>query len=189
MIVEVVVTFCCAFNSCKEIVMDSYEKLESYLGNPVVRQKFNAWRKSLGDLGEVLAKMYLEQEGYEILELNWRIHRKSEIDLIARSAERSIVFVEVKTRSFRCGDRLQQIDTGIESVTRAKQRTIRGAALEYLNVSGVSGYLALRFDLISIAVPELSVRFIEGERFLEVLPSDVFFIHIADAFGAFNGSR
>ena len=188
MIVEVVVTFCCAFYSCKEIVMDGYETLESYLGNPVVRQKFNAWRKSLGDLGEVLAKMYLEQEGYEILELNWRIHRKSEIDLIVRSAERSIVFVEVKTRSFRCGDRLQQFDAGIESVTRAKQRTIRGAARQYLNVSGV-GYAALRFDLISIAVPELSIRFIEGERFLEVLPSDVFFIHIAEAFGAFNGSR
>lgn len=54
--------------------------------------------KSLGILGETIAATYLEQEGYEILERNWR-WKKAEIDLICRM-DGSLILVEVKTRSY-----------------------------------------------------------------------------------------
>jgi len=51
----------------------------------------------LGIKGETIAKAYLSEKGYEIMDENW-CHGKAEIDLIAYY-QRRIVFVEVKTRS------------------------------------------------------------------------------------------
>ena len=51
----------------------------------------------LGRRGELLAKSYLENNGYEILDENWT-YGKAEIDLIAYK-DRMIIFTEVKTRS------------------------------------------------------------------------------------------
>ena len=51
----------------------------------------------IGKNGEQLAKKYLEEQGYIILEMNWRFKR-SEIDIIAKDNE-TLVFIEVKTRS------------------------------------------------------------------------------------------
>lgn len=50
----------------------------------------------IGNYGEDLACKYLEEQGYELLERNFRI-RGGEIDIIARDEE-FLVFVEVKTR-------------------------------------------------------------------------------------------
>jgi putative endonuclease len=49
-----------------------------------------------GNQGELLARKYLEEQGYEILDENWRF-RKAEIDLIAYRNP-IIIFVEVKAR-------------------------------------------------------------------------------------------
>lgn len=54
--------------------------------------------KSLGEKGETIAATYLVEEGYEILERNWR-WKKAEIDLICRKEE-GLILVEVKTRSY-----------------------------------------------------------------------------------------
>ena len=51
----------------------------------------------LGKKGETIAKEYLLEKSYSIVEKNWR-YVKAEIDLIAQK-EDVIVFVEVKTRS------------------------------------------------------------------------------------------
>lgn len=56
-------------------------------------------RKRLGAWGESLAARHLEDEGYEILERNWRCAR-GEIDLVAQAGD-LLVFVEVKTRRGR----------------------------------------------------------------------------------------
>jgi putative endonuclease len=53
-------------------------------------------RKSLGRLGEDLARAHLEREGWEIVAQNWRT-RRGEIDIIARDRD-WLVFVEVRTR-------------------------------------------------------------------------------------------
>ena len=54
--------------------------------------------KEIGDFGEARAAHYLRLRGYTVKERNWR-YGKGELDIIA-STPRSIVFVEVKTRSY-----------------------------------------------------------------------------------------
>lgn len=49
-----------------------------------------------GIYGEELARKYLKEQGYRILEMNYRI-RGGEIDIVARDGE-YLVFVEVKAR-------------------------------------------------------------------------------------------
>lgn len=56
-------------------------------------------RQQLGRWGEQLAAQHLEQQGYKILERNWRC-RRGELDLVAKAGE-ILVFVEVKTRRGR----------------------------------------------------------------------------------------
>lgn len=50
----------------------------------------------LGQLGEEIAKDYLQKKGFEILEHNYK-NKYGEIDLVCKDRN-SIVFVEVKTR-------------------------------------------------------------------------------------------
>lgn len=54
-------------------------------------------RKTLGRLGEMAAAILLEREGCTIVSRNTRISH-AEIDIIAREADGTTVFVEVKTR-------------------------------------------------------------------------------------------
>lgn len=56
-----------------------------------------AVHNEIGKLGESLASEYLKQNGYAILETNWRLGRH-EADIIAYK-EGIIVMVEVKTRT------------------------------------------------------------------------------------------
>lgn len=51
----------------------------------------------LGNLGQKIAKDYLETKGYQILEENYQV-RAGEIDLVAKENQ-ELVFVEVKTRT------------------------------------------------------------------------------------------
>ena len=52
-------------------------------------------KKIIGSWGEGIAKKYLEDKGYTILETNWRHHHK-ELDIIVY--KNGLVGVEVKTR-------------------------------------------------------------------------------------------
>ena len=54
--------------------------------------------KEIGDWGERYAVHYLRRRGYTVKERNWRAG-KNEIDIIATTLK-SVVFVEVKTRSY-----------------------------------------------------------------------------------------
>ncbi len=74
--------------------------------------------------GEAIAVAWLLEQGFEILERNWR-HAHLEIDIIAIKEER-LHFVEVKARwssSFGHPE---------EAVTRKKFRSLKRAADEYL---------------------------------------------------------
>jgi len=68
--------------------------------------------KPLGDLGEKIAREYLENKGYKILDKNFRYSKLGELDIIAQKPARqasqlagvaggnsTIVFLEVKTRN------------------------------------------------------------------------------------------
>ncbi|MCL5946929.1 MAG: YraN family protein [Chloroflexi bacterium] len=85
-------------------------------------------RRSRGQVGEVIARQLLEDYGYEILERNVRVGRL-ELDIIAREDE-DIVIVEVKTRWS------QSYGSPELSITRAKRRNLRQAALIYLEKQG-----------------------------------------------------
>ena len=77
----------------------------------------------MGTAYEKLAGVYLEQQGYEILEYNYRC-RIGEIDIVARQGG-YLVFVEVKYRADNAAG------NPLEAVTAAKQRTISKVASYY----------------------------------------------------------
>jgi len=54
-------------------------------------------KKDLGDLGEKIAREYLEKKEYKILDKNFRYSKLGELDIIAQKGN-DIIFVEVKTR-------------------------------------------------------------------------------------------
>lgn len=53
--------------------------------------------RELGEKGEMIACLYLEEQGYQILAHNWNLHYGCEIDIIAFKDNR-LHFIEVKTR-------------------------------------------------------------------------------------------
>ena len=117
----------------------------------------------LGQEGEQLAANYLLEEGYQILERNYRYHR-NEIDIIARHGH-TLCFVEVKTRlSSAKGD-------PAEAVTLQKQHEIIKAARAYLALSG-QWECDCRFDVVAIRVQHMEKKRI----------SSFFIDHYPDAF-------
>jgi putative endonuclease len=106
----------------------------------------------LGTGGEDAAAAWYEEQGYEVLERNWR-RREGEVDLIVRR-RRTVAFVEVKTRS--SGD----FGTGAEAVLPAKQRRIRRLAGRWLaELTPASGraLVDVRFDVVDITAGEVDV--------------------------------
>lgn len=106
-------------------------------------------KRETGSRYELMAAAFLEQQGYEILEHNYR-NRSGEVDLIARDG-RYLVFVEVKYR--------KTIRMGYpeEAVSIYKQQHIRGAARYYLYSHGYSEAVPCRFDVVSILGEEIRV--------------------------------
>jgi putative endonuclease len=94
----------------------------------------------LGRRGESLAKIHLENAGYEILDENWT-HRKAEVDLIAYK-DKVIIFVEVKART---GNGFGEPE---DFVDERKQKLLVSAADEYIYLMEHKG--DVRFDIISI---------------------------------------
>ena len=94
-----------------------------------------------GKQGEALAAAYLEKEGYQIIERNYRC-LFGEMDLVARDGQ-TIVFVEVKSRkSDRFG--VPQLSVGLQ-----KQKKLSQIALHYLEQKRFCPCDA-RFDVIAI---------------------------------------
>jgi putative endonuclease len=98
-------------------------------------------QQKFGEKSENLAAWYLKQNGYKIIEQNYR-NRMGEIDIIAQD-RKTIVFVEVKSRrSVRYG-------SPKFAVTPKKQRTISRVALYYLKTTKQIDAKA-RFDVVAI---------------------------------------
>lgn len=81
-------------------------------------------RKALGDLGEAIARRYLTERGYSILETNFRSPH-GEIDIVAREGD-YLVFVEVKSR------RSRSFGEPTESITPAKKQKLIETAQAYM---------------------------------------------------------
>lgn len=95
-----------------------------------------------GARGEEIAARFLVEQGYRIVERNFRFRRKGEIDIVAREGE-YLVFCEVKMRT--------NDEYGLPeyAVTPLKQETIRRVAAAYLAMRGISGQ-PCRFDVVTI---------------------------------------
>lgn len=97
-------------------------------------------RKTKGNKGEVLIKDFYEEQGYEILEKNYR-HCRAEIDLIALKDD-LLIFIEVKLRS---SDKFGPAET---FVSRAQENRIKDAAEEY--IYAINWMKDIRFDIASV---------------------------------------
>jgi len=103
-------------------------------------------RKNLGDSGERVAALFLEQRGYKIIARNWRSPtRVGEMDLIAQDAD-GLAFVEVRTRR---GDAM---GTPEESLTPRKRKRLIEIAQEFLQAHEQYADSAWRIDLVAIEI-------------------------------------
>ncbi|MVO09578.1 endonuclease [Flavobacterium sp. TP390] len=99
-----------------------------------------AEHNELGRIGEEKAVLYLEANGYELLETNWR-YDKAEIDIIAKK-ENILAVIEVKTRS--------SLDFGLpqDFVKPKKIQLLVKAINEYVISHDMD--VSIRFDIIAI---------------------------------------
>lgn len=104
-------------------------------------------KRKIGAAYEQAVGGFLEQEGYIVLEYNYRCPA-GEIDIIAKDGE-CLVFCEVKYRKDkRKGDPLEAVDS-------KKQRIIYRCASHYLTIHGKWG-VPCRFDVIGIESAKLT---------------------------------
>jgi len=110
-----------------------------------------------GKAGELAARKFLIECGYEILEMNWRF-KKLEIDIIAKK-ESTLVFIEVKTRKSNTFGEPEVF------VTRKKQRFLVAAANQYVTERDLA--FESRFDVVSVVSPDKNqtIKHLEGAFF------------------------
>lgn len=105
------------------------------------QRSIKAARQGLGRTGERLAAERLEQQGYCILERNFRCSY-GEIDLVAEDAH-DLIFVEVKTR------RGNAYGLPEEAVTARKQQKLVQVATYYLDLHDCAER-SWRIDVVAV---------------------------------------
>ncbi|MBI3913277.1 MAG: YraN family protein [Chloroflexi bacterium] len=114
----------------------------SNLQRPISMKTTRA-RKNLGESGERVAALFLEQRGYKIIARNFRT-RTGEMDLIAQDAD-GLAFIEVRAR--RAGASM----TPEESIATPRKRTrLFAVAQEFLSAQPEFADAAWRIDLVAI---------------------------------------
>lgn len=108
--------------------------------------------RRIGAQAEQLIRKYLSEQGYIILEMNYRC-RQGEVDIIARHGQ-YYVFIEVKYRSSA------QYGAPEEAVGISKQRRISRAALYYLYSHHLPEATPVRFDVA--AIDGQQIRYIQN---------------------------
>ena len=117
-------------------------------------KKMMTEKQQRGALGEQAAVDYLRQNGFVIVERNYRVDR-SEVDIIAMRHD-EIHFVEVKTRKYG------SMTTPEEAINERKMRAMRRAASAYM--AQHYSMLEPRFSLIAV---EMVGDRVEALRFVE----------------------
>ena len=114
-------------------------------------------RREIGQCGEDFAVHYLQEQGWSILDRNWRC-AAGELDIVACPPDLpgTVVFCEVKTR------RGEGFGPPLEAITTTKVAKLREVALHWLKAHDARAR-HLRFDGIGIllapsAAPQLVHR-------------------------------
>jgi putative endonuclease len=106
----------------------------------------------LGKSGEDFAILFLEEQGYRIVERNFRSSH-GEIDIIAYDGE-VLVFIEVKNYSFR------SFGPPTSSIRREKKASLVQAAKTYLFLKHIKDVFC-RFDVLAIYRSEFGDKTID----------------------------
>lgn len=93
-----------------------------------------------GKIGEAIALDYLKNNGYNIIEINWR-HSPWEVDIIA-SKNNTLHFFEIKTR------RSKKFGLPEEKVGKKKMQNLIHAAEQYLYQ--YPQWQRIQFDILAI---------------------------------------
>lgn len=110
-----------------------------------------AEHNDLGKIGERLAADFFTQKGYTVLATNWQ-YKQYELDLVVQLApQKTIVFVEVKTR------RTNYFGYPETFVTKAKQLQIAKAAALYLDQQGLND-APVRFDVVAVTITPIETH-------------------------------
>jgi len=109
--------------------------------------------QALGQQGEQAAAAFLLQQGYTVLERNFK-SRGGEVDIVVKDRQGCIAFVEVKTR--------RNLAYGVPqlAVTPRKQHQISKAALIWLAKNRLQNSPA-RFDVIAVLLQNSAEPVIE----------------------------
>ena len=117
---------------------------------PPVRRK-----DALGRFGEDLAARHLEDDGFVVLERNWRCEL-GELDIVARDGD-CLVLCEVKTRSsLRHG-------SPFDAVTERKLHRIERLGLAWMRARAVRPR-SMRVDVVAVLRPPRGPSVIEHVR-------------------------
>jgi putative endonuclease len=100
-------------------------------------------KRDLGQRGEQLAAVHLQNQGYTIIATNWRC-TLGELDIVARK-DNTLVFVEVRTR------RAQTTEEAFESVNLHKQTRLQHLAYAYLAAHDLHE-MDWRVDVVAVAI-------------------------------------
>lgn len=104
-----------------------------------------------GKFGEQQAALFLQQNGYTLLSVNWR-HRHWEVDIIAMDKD-VLCFIEVKTRKNTLyGEAATFVDS-------KKQQNLVQAAEAYLENTMHDG--DIRFDIVSVYTESNKIELIK----------------------------
>ena len=123
----------------------------------IKRKELKKMAEEVGKTGEELSARYLEQQGYQILDHNWNLHRGCELDLVAMR-DNTLHFIEVKTRT---SDKYGDPQTAIN---RVKMRHILKAIHEYRYRHA---FFHTNYQIDSIAIIYHSDRNYQLKHFLQ----------------------
>jgi len=121
----------------------------------VIDKKTQLPKRSLGNIGEEVARLVLEKKNYRIIEQNFK-SGTGELDIIA-STGKTLVFIEVKTRTS------DDYGSPSESIGNTKISRIRKTASWYLAKKNKGGFQDCRFDIIAIMVKKNKIRTASGK--------------------------
>ena len=113
----------------------------------------------IGQWGEQQAERLLKTKRFRILGRRVRVGPRDELDLVARSGDDTLVFVEVKTRN------REDFGRPSDAVDRAKRRTLSRAAMRYIQRLKTPPPF-FRFDIVevigSMDDPHPEIRHVEN---------------------------
>jgi len=109
-------------------------------------------KRKLGDVGEKVARDYLKEQGYQILEQNYQ-KPWGEIDLVVQK-DKELIFIEVKTRTVQ-SKQLSKYAYPEENVGLSKKQKLIRTAQTYLVEKNHPPETPWQIDVIAL---ELNVQ-------------------------------